>query len=299
MSEGTTDGHILSGFFFFIYGVWWSINSILVYLSGKHKLPIKQEGIYKKENLRYKSYIPLPVLTKIPVEPILKVVLPFLGVLSEAFLVVKDDEHNRHIIFSPFSMYNSTSPDHELIKNIAKVHHITLYSAFTLAGIVDLLSMKIEFPKHAAQIFLIFPFFTEFLIFYFHTKDGMRGSVELILHWFLSNISLGSAIFAGLRSLNASNFLINTGFSVSLLLQGTWLFETGIVVHGAIHWTDTMNNVMFLVSCFVWHTISIVLGYLLLFCLMDCCLSRHLRKKSKSYKLLNEAEETEMINISN
>ena len=300
MAEGTADGHILSGFFFFVYGLWWSVNSILLYLSGKYNLKIKTEGVYRRENLSDKSYIPLPVLTKVPVEPILKLVLPFLGVLSEAFLVVINDEHNRHIIFSPFSMYNSSSPNHELIHNIAKVHHITLYSAFTLAGIIDLLAMKLEFPKHTTKIFLIFPFMTEFLIFYFHTKDGMRGSVELILHWFLSNIGLATAIFASLRALNASNFLINAGFAVCLTLQGTWLLETGVVVHGATHWTDTMNNVMFLVSCFVWHTVSIVLGFIALLCLIDCFVKVYMVKKnSKLYKLLEETEEAETINIDN
>ena len=95
---GSIAGHVIPGIFFLLYGLKWSILAIWLHLSvNKNKKSrrasmsrrvscLTEKGWIAEEELQRRSWLPLCVCSNFPLEPILKIVLPSLGVFVEAFL---------------------------------------------------------------------------------------------------------------------------------------------------------------------------------------------------------------------
>ena len=282
---GNLGGHVVPGVFFIIYGIWWIIASLWLYLSQNFK--VKQRAFYHVQNISKKSYIPICLLPQWPIEPVLKVSFASMGVLVESFLTMVHDADGdgQHIGAIVWSMHNATNGS---FVPLAKLHHITMYSCFVMSGIVDLLSLCIRYPKHTSKIFLALAFFVEMFVFYYHAKgDSDRSHLEVLMHELLV-LSIGvCTVFAALRMLNSSNILINGGLALGITLQGTWLIEIGAVIFGPVEWKDVHNNYMFIVACFVWHFMCIGVGMFILLTAMQCGVQRY-TKKNQIYELLDE-----------
>lgn len=65
-------GHMLPGWFFFGWATWWLIGVFRAYMASSGKSPYIARGWYE-----------FPWGTRIPLEPILKVVLTFIGINGE------------------------------------------------------------------------------------------------------------------------------------------------------------------------------------------------------------------------
>ena len=282
---GSLGGHIVPAIFFLIYGIWWIIATFWLYLSQKYNFKVKQRGFFDVPNIAKKSYIPLCLLPTLPIEPVLKILFPSMGVFMEVFFRVSPNstEHNQHYEMAVWSMYQSDGSFAMLVK----LHHITMHLCFIVSGIVDLLSLCIRYPKHTSKIFLTLAFFVEMFVFYYHAKgDSDRSHLEVLMHELLV-LSIGvCTVFAALRMLNSSNILINGGLALGITLQGTWLIEIGAVIFGPVEWKDVHNNYMFIVACFVWHFMCIGVGMFILLTAMQYGVQRY-TKKNQTYKLLD------------
>lgn len=282
---GNLGGHVVPGIFFIIYGLWWIIATLWLYLTQKYQVK-QQKRFFDAENISKRSYIPLCLLPQWPVEPVLKIFFASLGVFVEEFLtmVPNDDGIGEHVGFKVWSLHNeidgSFAPQ-------AKLHHITMYSCFMVSGIVDLLSLCIQYPKHTSKLFLTLAFFVEAFVFYYHTKgDHDRSQLEVLMHELLV-ISIGVCVlFAGLRMVQSSSILINGGLALGITLQGTWFIEVGIVIFGPTKWEDAHNNSMFIVACFMWHFMCIGVGMLILLTVMQWGVQCNTKKET--YQLLEE-----------
>ena len=286
---GSLGGHIVPAVFFLIYGIWWIIATFWLYLSQKYNLKIKQRGFFDIENISKKSYIPLCLLPLWPIEPVLKIIFPSMGIIMEAFFRVRpnDTEHDQHYETGVWSMYNSDGSFAMLVK----LHHITMHLCFIVSGIVDLLSLCSRYPKHTSKLFLALAFFVETFLFYFHIQgDKDRSQLEVLMHELLI-FSIGvCVVFAALRMVKSSNILINGGLALGITLQGTWLIEIGVVIFGPVKWKDVHNNYMFIVACFVWHCMSIIVGMFILLTAMEYGVQRYTKKK-QVYQLLDKDSE--------
>ena len=260
---GSLPGHLVDGALLFTYGVWWLLLSVCHHVRGKYNL--KSED----ESLKYKSYIPFLGAPTWPIESVLKILFPILGIFVEVFFT---DDGNGHVKAHVWHMYNEKHQFNKLVK----LHHITMYCCFIVSGIADILSMCIRFPKHTQQIFFVLAFFVQFVVFYFHISiDESRESIDVLAHTFLLFSIVACAVFALLRIWLAKKILINMGLAVSLTLQGTWFVQTGAV----LKWSGTMNENMFLVACFVWHMMSIIVAYFLIYVLLQLCLQCYINRK--------------------
>ena len=315
---GSFSGHVLPGSFFILYGVAWIILAMMTHLKSKagssqaskrnkrdHSMV---NGIsffdHKRDiGLSRKSWLPLPCspLSRVPLEPIIKVVLPLIGILIEAFLnIIKDHQGKPHITGSVYHVYQSDG----YLNDLGKLQHITMYAAFVLSGIVDILTIFVKFPHQTSALFLTLAFLTEGILFYFHT-DG-RDAINIQIHFILTLVIGVCVLFAFLRTMYATNLLINLGLGFSIFLQGTWFIQTahflfppggkGVILNemnrhheGNDDGYDHHAAVMFIACSLTWHIMIIMIGMLfvwvILLLLMRNSAGRRMLKKKGVVRL--------------
>lgn len=335
---GSFSGHVLPGSLFVLYGVIWIVFAILTHLkskssstSGKKSNRTKRDqsvmsGMsffeYKRDlGLSRKSWLPIPcsTLSRIPLEPIFKVILPFIGVLVEAFLAVdKDSDGKAHIVGSVFHIFREDGH----LNSLAKLQHITMYGSFVLSGIVDILTIFVKFPHQTSPLFLSLAFLVEGILFYFHT--GGRNAIDVEIHFILTLVIGICALFAFLRVMYATNLLINLGLGYSILLQGTWFIQAayflfppggkGVIVNemnshheGSDHESEHHAAVMFIACSLSWHLMFLMIGVLIvwviLLCVMRSSAGRRFMKRRGAVKLNpprkweDFAEQEKLINV--
>ena len=288
---GSFAGHVLPGSFFVFHGFVWIILAMMTHLKSKaggiQGRKVKRDHPvndgtsffeYKRDiGLSRKSWLPLPCspFSRVPIEPIIKIVLPFIGILAETFLqVVKDHNGNPHIIGRIYHIYQSSG----YLSQLDKLQHITMYSAFLVSGIVDILTIFIKFPHQTSALFLALAFLTEGILFYFHA--GGRDSVNIQIHFIVTLVIGVCVLFAFLRTMYATNLFINLGLGFSIFLQGSWFIQAAYFLYppsgkGVI--VNEMNNhheegtdqehhaaVMFIACTLSWHIMLIMIGMLIL-----------------------------------
>ena len=266
---GSLMGHLIPGSFFFFYGLVWSVLSFWLHLTSSSKSTNPQNksktrqtrsssaltfGNFKREiELSRKSYIPQPHFRTVPMEPIIKMALSFVGIIVELFFVVKDD----HLKFK-----RVTSSD------FGRVQHITMYSGFFLSGLIDLIALFVKVPRNTTKLFLALAYIIEGLLFWFHQGED-DGVLLYMAHFLLVPAVMTCAVFSGLRMLSPVNLLINTGLSYGILLQGTWLVQVGLLIHRRQLWDfDSLDQSTFLVAMFSWHLMALFTLVFVLFVVM-------------------------------
>lgn len=65
-------GHMLPGWFFFAWGTWWLIGVFRLYMKSSARAPYTARSWYE-----------FPSCSRIPIEPLLKVLLTFIGINGE------------------------------------------------------------------------------------------------------------------------------------------------------------------------------------------------------------------------
>lgn len=305
---GSLAGHALPGSFFLLHGLIWAILSMWMQLTSKVSKKNKKEATTKSSFFEYrrehrlarKSWIPLPCCPRIPVEPIIKVVLPFIGILVEAFL---DYFHGK----LGFFVYHITQSGGRL-NDMAKFHHIIMYGSFLVSGIVDIISLVVKLPRQASQIFFSLAFWVEWMLFYSHSDSN--NSLNVSFHFLLNLTILLCVIITALRIFYFSHFLINVGVAFSIMLQGTWFIQVGMSLYppngtNALKISDPHRATMYVYAIFTVHVLLLALSFLVLWGVLACCAraitSRRLLNKSfhvnNSQDLLHSEENKRLITV--
>lgn len=74
--HGSLPGHALPGSFFLMWGMWWFANIVSIQI---HR-------VQHRKDFTSRSYYHSSYLSKLPLEPLAKLVLPFIGILGELWL---------------------------------------------------------------------------------------------------------------------------------------------------------------------------------------------------------------------
>lgn len=292
---GSLIAHVIGGITFLVYGGWWIFASFWLYLTTTLKINSRQTGKYADVNIKSKSYIPVPGCPRVPIEPILKIILGTVQMIIEEFFKNSPNEDGTdHVTVVPWSMYK----DDGSFKGLVKLHHMTVNLCFIASGIIDLVSLCIQYPKHTSQLFLSLALLAEGVLFYFHLED--RDSLDVILHQLLVAAIGISFISAVLRMYCATNVLVNATLALSLTLQGTWLIEIGVILYGPSQWdNENHNNRMFVMASFIWHLMLIGVGmfifYTLLMIALKYCNKEHSRRGEWRNPLSLEKAENEQL----
>ena len=270
---GSFAGHLLPGLFFLLYGFWWMFVSFWYQLTTPSRVLGKgktgSSGVtyaeFKRESeIIRKSYIPQPFWPKVPLEPLIKFILCVIGIIGEGFFDV--DPKTGRLFAAVYQIHDESG----YFKDQSKIHHITMYLAFALSGIVDLLTLFIKVPRHTSKIFLAIAFFLEGLLFWFHAHG--RPDLDLMVHELLNYAIFACAGFAALRMWQPFNLFVNTGLSFSMLLQGVWFIHLGVVLYIQKWNMEDHRGIMFTVACYSWYIVGIMFFLLVMYILMLACL---------------------------
>ena len=302
---GTLIGHVMAGSFFTFHGICWCMNFIWYHHKTRplQKDSKEEEGecrknprqpqsasssffeLKRQHDLTHKSWIPI-TWTRIPVEPLIKMLLPMMVIIVETFFDIINKEGKNHLVLSMYSLKDSNGN----LNGVGKLHHILMYGGFMLSGIVDLLSICVKFPKQTSMLFLTLAFGVEALLFSLHTLGRDIFNVEV--HFLLLLSVLSCVVFTFLRNFYATNIIVNLGVGSSILLQGVWLIQAGYILFGGfIRESSGTSDVsshklqhryfMFIAACFAWNLFAIAVGNLVLWVAMSACLrSRLLHKRT-------------------
>ena len=240
--------------------------------------------------LARKSWIPQPFLKKVPLEPIIKTILPGLGVLVELFMNVKYDSAGKsHLVFLSYKVhFNENTGQYS---DLNRFYHVCLYSTFVLSGIVDLLSLCVRLPRATSQLFLCFAIYCEAFLFSFHVhgRNLFNNSVHQVLLMFV----ITTAVFATLRMLNPRNLFINAGLAGSMMLQGTHLIQAGWILYGGTHWdVESHQNVKFVGAVSLWHLFGVNIFMMAFFIAMKMILAKLEKTKWCSSLTVTEGDAT-------
>lgn len=253
-------GHSVAATFYLVWGLWWMLASFWY--------DIREGDRYKKDDgdqvslmsylshsktdpLASKSWFPLPCLKRIPLEPILKMVLPGLGIFAESFLNVKHGGGG--LKFARYTVeFDEKCAEYVVL---SRLMHISLYSAFVISGIVDMLAHYTKLPQKTSPLFLCLALYIESHLFINHVHGRLLFNVTV--HHMINIFVISTAIFATLRILNPRNLLFNSGLAASMILQSTHLYQAGQVIFNSKYNQFSHNNSKFIALATSWHLLGV------------------------------------------
>ena len=246
-------GHVVPGTIFLLFSVWWFIAEILQKNSRRSESP-RAKG--KNPHSTWRGPIqpvwyscPGRRLFRIPVEPIVKVVSAFIGILLELPL-----GHSA-------TLYQDNGDF--VAKNLRNYEHAMMYAFFGLSGVVDLVIWYnfLPLPSKFDYLILSLAFWIEGLLFFFHLHG--RDDLNVRLHTILYIIIFVTAA-AFLLPVICDQFVPFLGFLKSYLLslQGTWFIQIAVVLHGPNPWKSDHSTVVFSGIMFSFHALVLFLIHL-------------------------------------
>jgi len=288
---GTLAGHLLPGSFFIAFAIWWSFVTNLRYIKSTLN---KQNS----KGYRYRSTVTMPCiccpgrLKQLPIESMLKVIFPLVGLIGEVVTGLKF--YDKLVVVNSGINMVTQAPEHTHQHNHKRdiqpgqimvrtwhfegsnAQHSTMYLAFILAGIVEILMhAKFELPKRIEYVFNIFALFVEFMLFKFHLHG--RSDIEILVHTLLL-YAIGGCIISGvLECWKPNNVIFTYGRILFTMLQGTWFFEAGFVLFPpwdfitGIWDPNSHEHLMVLTSTFLWHILLIMATMVLQLIMMRRC----------------------------
>lgn len=228
---------------------------------------------------RFKSHAPAwfacpgKTLSKIPVEPIVKILLAILGVLGELVLSKAWTLIDKHGEFAAENLNNHS--------------HTAMYCFFGLSGVVDLLMWYniMSLPPKFDYLFLSTCFWIEGFLFYFHLHGHSDISVRLHSILYIIIFVTAAAFLADVFLTRELQSLLALMRAILLGVQGTWFLQIAFVLYGPNPWKNTPSNVEFLAIAFAWHLFIFVAVTLVLVAMFN-------RFCAKKYTRNNQLEET-------
>ena len=282
---GSLAGHVIPGTFFVVYGLEWIVLSMWIDLkasaaknTSKESRCVTERNKKCEDKIEGQSWLPMCICPNFPLEPILKITLPAIGIFVEIFL---DYGEHHQVVWRVYSLYD----DHGVVQDQGKLHHTTMYSGFILSGIVDILVIFLNFPAYTSKLFLSLAFTVECTLFYLHTAG--RSEINTSAHSILTFVIFFSLIFSLLRLVSSKILAINLGFGSCLLLQGTWLIQAGYYLFNFLpHQKKIMSEsnhdhhglLMLFAETFAWHIFLVAIGCLTLWVILSAIIKGRIQK---------------------
>ncbi|KAL4445297.1 hypothetical protein ABPG77_011122 [Micractinium sp. CCAP 211/92] len=244
--HGAFLGHVVPGAFFLVWGFWWTVATFATYVQC-----LAARRGFQTRAWRLLPWGP-PRLRSLPLEPVIKILLPACGILGEIWL---GHESWRNLYASDGKFYTD---------NLNDWQHSTMYLSFMASGVVDLLGHYVGAPRGAELAFLALSFMSEGLLLVFHLK-GPR--VEILVHLILV-LQVFSTVVAIFVELGApSSILAASARPWLTMLQGAWWIQTAYIMYkSAPQWDpDYMGSGMMVPVPFVLWSLGIAF---FMFCLL-------------------------------
>lgn len=179
-------------------------------------------------------------LRRIPLEPILKMVLPFFGALGELWL---GHESWRRLIAEDGKF---------VVDNINDWQHSTMYLAFIISGFMDLVGFYSYLPVDGELGFLCLAFLSQGLLLVFHLKGP---TIEILVHLILVLQVFATVVAILAEGCHKKNIIFASLRPILTLLQGIWWIQVAFIMFTAdpAYDPDYMGGSMMVPAVFVFH----------------------------------------------
>ena len=246
-THGAFLGHIVPGLFFAVWGTWWLFALFDTYLNA---MALSSHRSSSTSTLQFTSkpwyrvfFGPL-WLRRMPLEPMLKVILPFIGILGELWI---GHESWRTLV----------APDGKfVVDNINDWQHSAMYLAFCMSGVMDLVGFYSQLPETTEHAFLSLAFLIQGVLLVFHLKGP---AIEVMVHLILVLQIFATFVSMILEGFNPKSIIISSLRPLLTLLQGVWWIQTAFIMFMAdpAYDPDYMGGTMMVPAVFVMHMLWI------------------------------------------
>ncbi|XP_030394279.1 transmembrane protein 45B-like [Gopherus evgoodei] len=242
------EGHALPGCYFLTVGVLWSVKYPIKYLMQR-----ENENISKNKWYQYLELL----------EGMGRVIIALVGILAGQFTPEGPHLH----------LYTQ---DHIWVDLLTWIHG-TMYFAYGLAGLVDILMpLPLGLPPGLDRFMLSQALFVEGFLFYFHAHH--RPPLDQHLHSLMLVAICGGALCSLLEVFVRDHPVLELLRTAMFLLQGSWFLQIGFVLYppwGGPGWDQTDHeNVMFFTMCLSWHYLGALLLSIINYAIVYCCIER-------------------------
>ena len=267
-------GHMLPGLYGLFLGTWWSFITAIRSAQSNLKSPFKKNTLVGYMSTATMPCICLPCgsLRRAPIESFLKLFVTFLCVLVEIIYGFRYEpktmNHNATVNMSNINTASNMTDELILRFNFRNAHHSTIYLAFILGYIVEILIYYgFDLPKRLEYALSALAFGVEAFVFANHLHG--REPLDVHLHTLLVYSVEGCIIFTCLEFIKPTEILFTYGRILCIILQGTWFCQIGFVMYPPTKspaWQWDFNDhmqIMTITMVFCWHIILIVVFLLL------------------------------------
>lgn len=278
-------GHAVPGAMFLSLSLWWFLGTLI----RTHHNTRARRGLLRPVNSRLKSHAPVwypcpgKTLSKIPLEPIVKVLLGVLGVLGE-------------IVLS--KAWTLIDKDGKFVADNLNNHsHTAMYCFFGLSGVVDLVMWYslIPLPPKCDYMILSLCFWMEGMLFYFHLHGHSEISHRLHTILYIIIFITATAFLADVFLTQQQSALFALMRAILLGVQGTWFLQIAFVLYGPNPWENIPVNVEFLAVAFAWHLFIFLVVALVLVAMFNRFCGGKYRTRDNQLEEAISDEEVESI----
>lgn len=214
----------LSGVFFLLCGLWWSIQTTKKYYQAK------QQRTPFISTLTYSCCL---FCRKIPVESLLKFLFSIGYIVYE--IILATDFGNAHNL------------------NYLNLLHMTVFAFFAFSYIIEILGhFKVKFiVDDLDYITLIFAFGAQALLYgcHFTTED----SLQCVVHNLMQYTAVMCCAITILEMKFRNNIVFPLFRGVFSMLLGTWILHTALFLMNGTVATETTNDAWMISLYFSWH----------------------------------------------
>ena len=225
----------------------------------------------RKRHLTVKTWYRVPCygLYKLPLEPILRIVVSLL------FAVVCLS------VTKSWTLFNSNGKVNAEATSVYEL--ATIFVLFAVLGCAEVMESytKLHFPHALPHVILSTIYMAIGLVHYQFAFD-----VDPIVkrHYQLLQIPVGLAsIIAAIECFQMRNFAIGFAKCFFTILQGTWLFQISFACLGSKPWKVIEENEELIPLTFLWHVLGLFVMCFIVHCIMLCAVKWNEKKQNALY----------------
>lgn len=248
---GSLLGHLVSSAFLLLYGLLWMLQTFWLRLGYVRR---------RKSNKPLEDFDPRPVDTRL--EPLLDKIVP--SILGGVYLILYCDVLDRYF---------------QEATQVFSLLSLSLYSSLVVSAVVDTFGLDFHLPfSKTSQIFTTLSLLVSTLVMLCLT-NGRTQPLQFTLYLLFTLIVMATTFLSGMRLFDDS-LLSDIGFSLALILQGTWLAQIGYLLNSDYQCTSI--STADLSAMFLWHiaTVSVVAAIAYAIMGFDTTRSRANKKES-------------------
>ncbi|XP_047740770.1 transmembrane protein 45B isoform X2 [Hyalella azteca] len=205
---GRLSGHLLPGFFFISFALWWAYNIFFRYYVSRKEAVINGRS---RKCLRYKSSLLFPCHTccnGAPVEAFLIVAATTIGIIGELVTGFRGGQ----------------------FVNVGNTQHMSMYFFFGLMAFVNiLLHYKFSIPPSTDYAVALLAIVNEALLFANHLHG--RPPMDVLVHTLLLYPMAASLLCGAIEMAYRCQVLAALGRTYGTILQGTWFCHVGFILY--------------------------------------------------------------------